>query len=321
MQLDPSLLRQSSFLAGPTACGKTAVGIELAERLNAEVLSLDSMAVYRRMNIGTAKPTPTERARIPHHLIDLIDPHEEFSTARYVQAADFACRGILDRGRVPLFVGGTGLYLRAILRGLFEAAPKDPDFRRQLEQEAARTSPERLFERLRRIDPKTAERLHPNDVRRVIRALEVHHTTGRRASELRVQQPLPPDQRPRNVYWLHPPRAWLYERIDRRVDRMIATGLVEEVRILLAAPHGLGHTARQALGYREIIECLERDGELEDAVEQIKLKTRQFAKRQHTWFRNLEECQAVEISGTESAAEIADRILAAARTCEATRQP
>jgi tRNA dimethylallyltransferase len=321
MQLDPSLLRQCWFLAGPTACGKTAVGIELAERLNAEVLSLDSMAVYRGMNIGTAKPTPEERTRVPHHLVDLIDPHEEYSTARYLQDADIACRAILERGRIPLFVGGTGLYLRAVLRGLFEAAPKDPEFRRQLERDAAETSPEHVLERLRQVDPKSAERLHPNDLRRVIRALEVHHTTGRRASELQVQQPLPLDRRPRNVYWLHPPRDWLYERIERRVDRMIAAGLVDEVRNLLADPLGLGHTARQALGYREIIDCLERNGELEEAIAQIKLKTRQFAKRQHTWFRNLQECHAVEIAGTESAAEIAERILAAARTCEATHEP
>lgn len=313
MQLDPSLLRQCWFLAGPTACGKTAAGIVLAQRLDAEILSLDSMAVYRQMDVGTAKPTPAERSLVPHHLIDLVEPHEEYSTARYLQEAETACRQVLDRGRVPLFVGGTGLYLRAVLRGLFESAPKDPEFRRRLAREAAETSPEHLFERLREVDPATAARLHPNDLRRVIRALEVHHVTGCAASELQTQQPLPPDQRPQAVFWLHPPRDWLYERIDRRVDAMIAGGLVDEVRRLLAAPQPLSHTARQALGYREIIDHLEGRCELVEAVARIKLKTRQFAKRQHTWFRNLEECRAIDREGTESAVEITNRILDLAR--------
>lgn len=321
MQFNPSLLRQCWFLAGPTACGKTAVGIALAERSGAEVLSLDSMAVYRRMNIGTAKPTADERARVPHHLIDFVEPHEEYSTARFVQDAETACRGVLERGRIPLFVGGTGLYLRAILRGLFEAAPGDAAFRRQLEREAAETSPERLYARLRRLDPVTADRLHPNDVRRVVRALEIHHMTGRRASQLQTQQPLPPDERPPNVFWLHPPRDWLYERIERRVEAMFADGLLDEVRELLADPRGLGRTARQALGYREIIDCLERRTDLDAALMQIKLKTRQFAKRQHTWFRNLEECRAIEITGRETADEIADHVFAAARACEPPHEP
>lgn len=321
MHLDTVFLQQCWFLAGPTACGKTAVSIALAERMGAEVLSLDSMAVYRRMDIGTAKPTADEQSRAPHHLIDLVEPHEEFSIARYLRDAEAACRGIIEGGRIPLFVGGTGLYLRAVLRGLFESAPKDPDFRRQLTEEAAATSPERLFERLRDVDPATANRLHPNDQRRVIRALEIHHVSGRPASELQTQQPLPVEERPQNVFWLHPPRDWLYERIDRRVDMMIAEGLVEEVLGLLAAPQKLSHTAHQALGYREIIDHLQGLCKLEEAIARIKLKTRQFAKRQHTWFRNLEECRAIEIAGHESTAEIVDRILDVSRTCQADLGP
>jgi tRNA dimethylallyltransferase len=321
MQLDTAILRQCWFLAGPTACGKTAVGIDLARRLGAEILSLDSMAVYRRMDIGTAKPTVHERSRAPHHLIDLVEPHEEFSTANYLRDAEAACRGILDRGLVPLFVGGTGLYLRAVLRGLFEAAPRDPEYRRQLAEDAKATSPELLLERLRHVDPVTAARLHPNDQRRVIRALEIQHLTGRPASELQTQQLLPVEVRPRYVFWLHPPRDWLYERIDRRVDVMIAEGLVEEVRNLLAESRQLSHTAHQALGYREIVDHLEGRCELEEAVARIKLKTRQFAKRQHTWFRNLEECREIEITGRETPARVADRILDFARTCEVRPGP
>ncbi|MGH7128708.1 MAG: tRNA (adenosine(37)-N6)-dimethylallyltransferase MiaA, partial [Planctomycetaceae bacterium] len=287
MHFDTALLQSCWFLAGPTACGKSAAGLELARKLNAEIVALDSMSLYRGMDIGTAKPSLADRARVPHHLIDVIDPHEEFSVAEYVAAAETACRAIVERERVPLFVGGTGLYLRSILRGVFEGPPADWAFRRAIEAEAAAHPPGWLHARLAQVDPASAARLHAHDTRRTVRALEVHHLTGRPHSEQQRQNSQPPDLRPRHVYWLSPPRVWLYERIDRRVEHMMAAGLVDEVRRLLASPHGMSRTARQALGDKEVIDAMEAGRAPEEAVPLIQTRTRQFAKRQHTWFRNL----------------------------------
>jgi tRNA dimethylallyltransferase len=305
LNIPSEILRSCWFLAGPTAVGKTAVGIELALRINAEILSLDSMTLYRGMDIGTAKPTPAEQARVPHHLLGILDPHEDCSVAEYVDRANAVCRDILSRGRVPLFVGGTGLYLRALLRGIFEGPPADWDFRRRLEAEGRTAGRDALHRRLQAIDPPTAARLAPADQRRIIRALEVHHLTGVPASQLQQQSPLPEDQRPPHVDWLHPPRAWLHERINRRVEQMFAEGLVAEVRRLADSPQGLSRTASQALGYKEVLEHLAGQHTLAETVDLIQRRTRQFAKRQHTWFRNLIECREVAITGEETAAEIA----------------
>jgi tRNA dimethylallyltransferase len=297
--------------------------VELAERLNAEIVSLDSMSLYRGMDIGTAKPSTEERSRVPHHLIDVIEPHEEYSLAEYVAAAERACREIVRHERVPLFVGGTGLYLRAVLRGVFEGPAADWDVRRRLEQLAA-GDPARpvLHERLQQVDPASAARLHPNDTRRLIRALEVFELTGQRLSSLQCESPLSGDERPPHVYWLEPPRDWLHDRINRRVEAMFTAGLIAEVEHLLAAERPLSRTARQALGYKEVIEFLashDAGGSLrstpatpvllqEELTELIQTRTRQFAKRQHTWFRHLEECHAIPISGTELPAELAKRL-------------
>lgn len=312
MQFAVEVLRQCWFLAGPTACGKSDTSLLLADELGAEIVALDSMSLYRGMDVGTAKPSLEARRRTRHHLIDLIDPHEEYSLAQYVEAAEAACRDILRRGRVPLFVGGTGLYLRGILRGVFDGPPADWEFRRELGTEASRQQPGYLHRRLQQVDPASADALHPNDARRLIRALEVHHVTGRPLSELQQQQPLPVDERPQHVYWLSPPRDWLYERINRRVEQMISDGLVEETRRLLAAEQPPGRTARQALGYKEMIDHLNGQGTLAETIELIQTRTRQFAKRQHTWFRNLEECTAVAMTGTETPQHLTQLILTAA---------
>ncbi|MEX0701108.1 MAG: tRNA (adenosine(37)-N6)-dimethylallyltransferase MiaA [Planctomycetales bacterium] len=322
MRFEPSLLQKCWFLAGPTACGKSEAALELAERLGempsaggslrAEIVSLDSMALYRGMDIGTAKPSLDARCRVPHHLIDIIEPHESFSIAEYLAAAEAVCREIVARGRVPLFVGGTGLYLRSLLRGVFEGPSADWSIRREIESEAEDRPPDYLHRRLQGIDPATAARLHPHDARRIVRALEVARITGRPLSQQQRQDPLPEAIRPRHVYWLAPPRGWLYQRIDRRVDEMIAAGLVEEVRRLRASDEPLSRTARQALGYKEVLDVLESGNELAAAIDRIQRRTRQFAKRQHTWFRNLEECRPIEITGEESPAELAERILTAA---------
>jgi tRNA dimethylallyltransferase len=370
MQFATDLLQRCWFLAGPTASGKSEAGVCLAERLRAEIVSLDSMSLYRGMDIGTAKPPLELRRRVPHHLIDVLEPHEEYSVAEYVSAAETICREIVARGRIPLFVGGTGLYLRAVLRGVFAGPPADWAFRRRLEAEARAREPDFLHHRLLEVDPSAAAVLHPRDTRRLIRALEVHYVTGRPLSEQQRQLPLPPGERPPHVYWLSPPRDWLSARINRRVEEMIAAGLVEEVRRLLAAPKPPSHTARQALGYREISEWLGSgqrsavSGQLSavkdqssavrgqrselrsgavlpmaevvpprmghgqlttdkeqrttdkqafpQVVERIQTRTRQFAKRQHTWFRNLEECTPIPMTGSETPAELAGRVIAVA---------
>ncbi|QDT36221.1 tRNA (adenosine(37)-N6)-dimethylallyltransferase MiaA [Stratiformator vulcanicus] len=310
MLLPPELLRRCIFLTGPTACGKTAVSLELAERIGAEIVVMDSMTLYRGMDIGTAKATAEEQARVPHHLIDILEPHEEYTVAEYLKAAQQCCEDILARERRPLFVGGTGLYLRSLLRGVFEGPPANWELRRKLEAEAEAEGVETIHAKLRELDPPTAERLHPNDTRRVIRALEVMDATGRPLSEQQQQGPLPEGERPQHVYWLSPPRDWLSDRIDRRVDQMIEGGLVDEVRTLLKAPHGLSRTARQALGYKEIITHLEEGLTLEDAIATLKTRTRQFAKRQFTWFRNLEECHELPIQADAPASEIVATLIA-----------
>ena len=307
VQFDVEILKRCVFIVGPTASGKTGIGLELAPRLNAEIVSLDSMALYRGMEIGTAKPTRDDQARVRHHLIDVVDAHEEYTLADYHSAAETACRDIIARGMTPLFVGGTGLYLRGVLRGVFSGPPADWSLRADLEQ-IGRDNPDALHTLLADTDPVAAARLHPHDTRRIVRALEVARFTGRPLSEQQQQTPLPANRQPRAAFWIDGPRAWLYARIDRRVPSMIAAGLVDEVRGLLESPAGLGRTATQALGYKEIIDHLRQRLSLEEAVELIQRRSRQFAKRQCTWFRNLVECERVPVSGNETSAELAEQL-------------
>ncbi len=235
MTAAPPLASHAWFLTGPTASGKTAVGIELARRIDAEIISLDSMALYRRMDIGTAKPTPEERRAVPHHLIDILEPSEEFSVAQYLQAAEKCAGEIASRGKRVLFVGGTALYLKAILRGLFSGPPADWKLRRELEEIARVEGPGALHRRLQQVDTAAAAKLHPNDIRRVIRALEVHQATGRPISSLQQEFERGRPVQECRVFVLDWPRDKLDERIRRRVDQMFAAGLVEEVRRLMAA--------------------------------------------------------------------------------------
>lgn len=314
MQFHSNLLARCWFLGGPTACGKTALSLTLAPLINAEIVALDSMTLYRGMDLGTAKPTLAERSQVPHHLIDLLDPHDEFSLAQYIAAAEAACRDIVARGRRPLFVGGSGLYLRGILRGVFEGPAADWELRRQLEARLLSDGHEALHRQLQQVDPATAKRLHPHDARRVIRAIEVFQLTGRPLSAQHEQSPRPLEQRTPHVYWLSPPRDWLHRRINARVDQMLAQGLVDEVRRLVDAPRGLSQTARQGLGYKEVIDAFETGIDLAEREsnlsELIQTRTRQFAKRQHTWFRNLVECIPIPITGDESLTALAAQIAA-----------
>jgi tRNA dimethylallyltransferase len=302
---------RATYLTGPTASGKTAVGVALARRLDAEVVALDSMTLYRGMDVGTAKPTPDERGGVPHHLIDVVDPWESASVAEYRRWALEAAAAIEARGKRVLFVGGTALYLKALVRGLFEGPRADADLRRSLDEQAARQGDEALHARLERLDPPTAARLHPNDRRRVVRALEVIEITGRPLSELQREHDRPAPAGV-TVFALERPRAELHDRIDRRVIRMFDDGLIDEARALLAGPRPLGPVPAQAVGYREVIEHLA--GRLGDPqlVARVQARTRQFAKRQATWFRGLAEVRPWPVRGDEppevTATRLAERI-------------
>jgi tRNA dimethylallyltransferase len=296
------------YLTGPTASGKTAVGIELARLLNAEIISLDSMAVYRGMDIGTAKPTADERQAAPHHLIDILQPNEQFSVADYRARALVLIDEIKRRGREVLFVGGTPLYLKAMLRGIFEGPAANWELRRRLEAEARDYGVESLHEQLSRVDPTSASRLHPNDARRIIRALEVYEQTGAPISALQKQFGVGRPAEECRVFVLDWPRAQLYDRVNRRVDWMFKAGLVEETRRLIATYGRLSRTARQAVGYREVIEHLAGHLDLAATIELVKTRTRQFAKRQLTWFRSLSECRGVVVAELFDPTAVARRI-------------
>jgi tRNA dimethylallyltransferase len=295
----PEPFTNALILTGPTASGKTALALELAERLDAEIVAMDSMTLYRGMDVGTAKPSLAERARVPHHLIDVLDPSESGNVAWWLREAGRCCREIEARGKRPLFVGGTPFYLKALLCGLFESPPSDTELRVRLETEADSDGSEALHTRLSGIDPVSARRLHPNDVRRVVRALEVWELTGKPLSEWQQQgwwseeKPLSEDGCPRCLA-LDVPREELYARINRRVETMVAAGWLDEVRRVRELPKPPGKEASQALGYRELSAHLEGHLTLAEVVETIQLRTRQFAKRQLTWFRNLPGCRLAE---------------------------
>jgi tRNA dimethylallyltransferase len=295
--------------------GKTAVGVELARRLEAEIVALDSMTVYRGMDIGTAKPTPEERGDVPHHLIDVLDPADAASVADYRAWALDVLTQLEARGKRALFVGGTALYLKALLRGLFEGPAASPALRAELEQEADRQGDSALHARLAELDPATGLRLHPNDRRRVIRALEVIEATGRPLSEqLREHDQAAPGTVA--VFALERPRGELLERIDARVEAMFDGGLVAEVEALRQRPRPLSLVASQGVGYREVLDHLEGKTDLATARASTRARTRQFAKRQATWFRGLREVRAFPVPSEEPPAATADRLAAAMASVE-----
>ena len=272
-------------LLGPTAVGKTEIAIQLAQRLNAEIVSVDSRQIYRQMDIGTAKPTLEEQQATRHHLIDCVDISQPFSVADYQALADAAIADIQSRGRRVLLVGGAGLYFRAIIDGLFEGPGADMALRKQLEQEASQHGVDVLHERLRACDPESAERIHPNNVVRVIRALEVYALTGTPMSEHQQQWHQENQRYPFIAFCLTMPRALLYRRIEQRVDIMLANGLLAEVESLLAAGYARDTAALRSFGYKELIAYLDGHCTYLEAVAQLKRNTRRFAKRQLTWFR------------------------------------
>jgi tRNA dimethylallyltransferase len=297
------------YLTGSTASGKSAVGVALARLIRAEVVALDSMTLYRGLDVGTAKPTEAERGGVPHHLIDVLDPWESASVALYRAWAAEAVAGVEARGKRVLFVGGTALYLKALLRGLFEGPGADPGLRQEFEADADRLGDAAMHARLATIDPPTAARLHPNDRRRVVRALEVAAKTGRPLSAWQDGHDLPAPEGVA-VFALERPRDELRDRIDRRVLAMFEAGLVEEVRALLDAPRPIDPVPAQGVGYREVIDLLAGRASLDETVSLIQARTRQFAKRQGTWFRGLAEVRPCPLAGDEPPDLTAQRLVA-----------
>lgn len=272
-------------VVGPTASGKTALGVWLAEQYNGEVVSCDSMQVYRRMDIGTAKPTAEEMRGIPHHMIDVADPEEDYSAERYRREAIPVVDDILARGKLPILVGGTGLYLDALLNG-HDFAVKSTGWRARLQAQYDAEGIKPLWEELQKVDPEAAIRIHPMDTKRVIRALEVWHETGYTISAHNAAtRLLPPRYTALKLGLTFEERADLYARIDRRVDEMAGRGLAGEVRALLDSGVSPRCTAMQAIGYKELAGAISGGRAPEDAFEEVKLRSRQYAKRQLTWFR------------------------------------
>lgn len=284
------------FLIGCTASGKGAVGLEVARQLGAEILSIDSMKVYRRMDIGTAKPSPERRAAVPHHLLDVVEPSEVFSVARFVEHAGAAIDEITGRGRRVLAVGGTALYLKGLIDGLFEGPSADPEIRREIRARAEREGNEALHAELAAVDPESAARIHRNDMRRIERALEVYRLTGSPISALQTQWDCERTRYDCHIVGLRRDKDDHSRRSNARIKRMIEAGLVDEVRGLLAEPVPMSDQARQALGYAEIIDHLQGDVSLTDAIEAIKIHTRQFAKHQRTWFRRFRQARWVDLA-------------------------
>jgi len=295
------------LLAGPTAVGKTQLALEIAHRLGTEIINCDSMQVYRYMEIGTAKPTPEERALVPHHLLDVADPDEPFDAARYAELARPVIESLQNRGKMPLVVGGTGLYMKVLTRGICPAAPRDPAIREQLRRELEEHGLERLHQELGRVDPEAGRRLHPHDRQRVLRALEVQRLTGIPLScwqsQHRFQQTI---YRTVKIF-LYRDRNVLYERINRRVRQMLEQGLVAEVRRLLAMGYGPELKSMQAVGYKQLAAHLLGACPLASAVTDMERATRHYARRQLTWFRGDSEFRWVQADDRQGILEWLNR--------------
>lgn len=275
-----------TIICGPTGAGKTGVALRLAESQLIEVVSADSRQIIRHLNIGTAKPTPEERRRVPFHLVDIIEPGESYSAYRFLEDADTAISGILKRSARPVVVGGTGLYLHALSEGVIEIEKDDPSIRERLEADMEKLGVEAMYQRLVEVDPDEAARIHPNNKVRIVRALEIFELTGKPKSTLAASGAYKRSGHAFRYVCLAPPRELLYDRINRRVDQMMADGLLAEVETLAA--QGLSEPIRRSnvIGYNELLDFLDRRYGLDEAVERIKQNSRRYAKRQMTWFRH-----------------------------------
>jgi tRNA dimethylallyltransferase len=295
------------FLIGPTAVGKSQTAYHLAKKINAEIISCDSMQVYKGMDIGTSKPEKKLRKEIPHHLIDVISPDEEFNVAKYQSEVASVIDKIYEKGKLALISGGTGLYMKVLLDGIFKEKEGSLKIREGLKKQAENKGLEFLYQELKRLDPEAAEIVHPRDARRIIRALEFYHKTKRTISEAKkTTRGILKDYKVR-IFGLSRSREELYQRINKRVDAMFEKGLVDEV-IKLNKKYNLSKTAKEALGYKEILKFLKGKFPLDEAKELIKRNTRRLAKRQLTWFKKDARVEWIEVEDKEGPEETAGKI-------------
>ncbi|MCZ6654796.1 MAG: tRNA (adenosine(37)-N6)-dimethylallyltransferase MiaA [Planctomycetota bacterium] len=298
-----------NFIIGCTACGKSAVAFQLAKRIGAEIVVVDSMKVYRRMDLGTGKPATERRAEVPYHMIDIVEPSEEFSVARYCEQASLAIADVHARGRPILMVGGTSLYIMGLNHGLLESRGDDPEFRARLRARADHEGNEPLHAELRKVDPDAAERIHLNDYRRIERALEVHHLTGVPISQLQTQWASSEGDFDCRFIGLRRELMDQNHRINNRARKMMQAGLLDEVRALVAEDRPLSTQASQAVGYAELIRHLRGELSLEDAFEQVKIHSRRLGKSQRTWSKRFRGVEWFDLEVDEDADTIANRIL------------
>lgn len=297
-------------LTGPTAVGKTELSIRLAQKLDGEIISADSMQIYQKMDIGTAKIRKEEMDGIPHHLIDVLDPSEEFNVARFQEMAKEALAGIYRRGRIPLIVGGTGFYIQGLLYDIdFTKEEQDFRYRENLQKKAKEEGAQAIHKMLQAVDPASAQKIHPNNIKRVIRALEFYHLNGRKISEHNEQESRKESPYRFAYFVLNQNRTTLYERINHRVDLMLEAGLVEEVRRLKEAGYGKNLVSMQGIGYKEVLDYLDGKMTLEETADQIKKDTRHFAKRQLTWFGREKEVIMIDKDKYETEEEILEHML------------
>ena len=301
-------------LTGPTACDKTEIGFTVAQKTEGEIISADSMLFYRGMDIGTAKPSLDMRELVPHHFIDIIDPWESYSVGRYVDDVESLIDTADSKDRKFLIVGGSPLYIKGLVDGIFNGPEADWNIRRELEELAEEKGNQHVHDILQKIDPVKAGELHPNNLRRIIRAIEVYRITGKPVSVLQEEYKLARKSYRFNVMCIAREREDIYRRINERVETMFDKGLVDEVKSLLENPEGLSKQAKQALGYKEVIEYLDGVLTLDDAKDMVKLSTRRFAKRQMTWFRGFPDVQWLEAEEREGPGSISDEIIALLET-------
>ncbi len=297
------------ILTGPTASGKTDIGLKIARTINAEVISADSMLVYRGMDIGTEKPSLEVRRKVPHHLIDIVAPWEEYSVGQFVKDFETVVQSLSQQGKQLIVVGGTALYLKVITDGLFEGPPADWEYRNYLKSIVAEKGPIQLHKMLSEIDPETAMKLHFNDQKRIIRALEVFKTTGQRISSFQTQFGHKNPKYNCTIVAIEYDRDTLYKRIEARVDRMFSRGLIDEVRTLRDNPLGLSKQASQALGYKEIIDFFHGKYTYSEVSQEIKQRTRRFAKRQMTWFRSFSNIHWIRACADSDTSKLSEEIL------------
>jgi len=295
-------------ILGPTCVGKTQVSLKLADILKGEIVSFDSRQIYQFMNIGTAKPTKEEREKIPHHLIDVIPPDQRFSAADYSKRAREIITQIIEKGKQPIAVGGSGLYLKALIKGFFQGPPADRGIRERLKREAQTSGKLSLFDRLRKVDPQATERIHSHDLVRIVRALEIYELTGKPISECQQDGQYDPYPASFIKIGLTLERRVLYERISHRVEEMIEQGLLDEVRNLKERWNVSELKAFKTVGYQELLLYLNGELDFSDAVEKIKINTRHYAKRQMTWFRKDQEITWLDATDKNLIGKILERL-------------